>query len=789
MPSESVDVVPISRARQIRSAAEEASHAATSLGLLHRSLPLSSSSATALTFAVLDAVLGDEPVREDEVRALVGRGEFEAVDLAPALEGTDDANTVLVDPVVALMADVLAVDWSRVSLEVFGASLQQALARSDRHDLGAYYTLPSEIERIVQTAILEPWREEIARADTHRRIDELLARLAAYRVLDPACGGGSFLSVAYRALRTIEAELIEKKAVLSRSKVKQRELCFTSAGQCLGIDVDPFAVELARIVLKATHARVNPTSGCLRPQLLERSIVVADALLNERGERTVWPQADVIIGNPPYLGAKRLEPARGTEYVRRLRACYPEIPAMADYCVYWFRRAHEHIPPCTRDDRVGGWAGLVGTQNIRSGRSRDGGLDAIAATGTIVEAVDNMAWPGDANVHVSIVCWMKSQDSELIPAASRLWRQDATSGELVRRDVPRIDARLSAEADVARARPLRCNQEPKRCFQGKIPGYDGFLLTHDEACALEPDSAAVVAPYIVGRELLGEAAPRRWIIDFGRLGEEEAARCKSAFEVCRTRVLPEVRRAYDTAVRRATRMAAARKEHLGRWWQLWNRRDELSGVLRSLPRYIACSRVTRRPILEFVASSICPSDLVQVFAFDDDYSFGVLQSVFHFEWFRARASRLKIESDKRYSVRDVFETFPWPQGKEFGGPRPELVTEVAEAARDVRRTRADLLNATRGTLRSLYRDIDEPPTSRLRAAHQRLDELVAQCYGVATSEDPIEVLARLNREVEKRIEAGEQVVGPGIPGAFADRPSLSSNDAFGRRDDARTVLR
>src|SRR5207248_1790026 len=136
-----------------------------------------------------------------------------------------------------------------------------------------------------------------------------------------------------------------------------------------------------------------------------------------------WPRVDVIIGNPPFLGAKRLKPERGSDYVNTVRRAYPEIPGMADYCVYWFRRAHDHLPECTREEPTSGRAGLVGTQNIRNNQSRVGGLDYIVSSGTIVEAVDNQPWSAEADVHVSIVNWIKTKRQDLIPASRRLWTQ------------------------------------------------------------------------------------------------------------------------------------------------------------------------------------------------------------------------------------------------------------------------------------------------------------------------------------------------------------------------------
>ncbi|MBA2242932.1 MAG: hypothetical protein H0W04_08605 [Chthoniobacterales bacterium] len=122
---------------------------------------------------------------------------------------------------------------------------------------------------------------------------------------------------------------------------------------------------------------------------LDKNIICADALFTD------WPKADAIIGNPPYLGAKRMKPEHGAEYVNKLRKVYPAIRGMADYCVYWFRKAHDELPSGAR-------AGLVGTQNIRNNNSRPGGLGHIVDEGgTITEAISNQVWSGEAAVHVS----------------------------------------------------------------------------------------------------------------------------------------------------------------------------------------------------------------------------------------------------------------------------------------------------------------------------------------------------------------------------------------------------
>jgi len=464
------------------------------------------------------------------------------------------------------------------------------------------------------------------------------------------------------------------------------------------------------------------------------------------------------------------------------------VPGMADYCVYWFRKAQGHLRECTADDPVAGRAGLVGTQNIRNNQSRVGGLDYIVETGTIVEAVDNQPWSGEADVHVSIANWANTKNPALVPPLKRLWFNVNQSGtgkiegkkgfariksfDLAYRETRFINSALSDDIDVSRKKPLAINGSPKRCFQGKIPGYAGFVLDADEAQQISQDSAAVVVPYLIGRELLADFKIVRWAIDFGNRGMQEAATFKSAFAHCKLAVLPEVQRRYEDARNAGTDMAKAREEHLGRWWQFWNRRDGLSETLRSLPRYVGCSRVTRRPVMVFLSSAICPSDLVQVFAFDDDYSFGILQSLAHFEWYR-KSSRLKVESDLRYSVRAVFETFPWPQS-----PQTSDVGAVANAGREIRRIRAESMRMRAGGLRALYRLLELPGKHPLKDAHAELDRAVVRAYGFSPTSDILSQTLELNAQVARAEAEHRQVTGPGVPASGGSEGQLLTDDCL-----------
>jgi len=575
----------------------------------------------------------------------------------------------------------------------------------------------------------------------------------------------------------------------SKQAAGQRVLGLVTARQFYGIDINTFAIELAKVTMmigrKLAIDELHINERSLPLDNLDSNFFAADALIDELGNPVQWPKVDVIIGNPPFLGAKRLKPEHGSAYINKIRKAYPQIPGMADYCVYWFRKAHDHLPQCTLAKPFSGHAGLVGTQNIRNNTSRSAGLGYICETGTIIEAVDNQPWSGEANVHVSIANWVKTQDKKLLPAKKRLWSKldlAATSKtyELIYNEYPFINSSLSASADISQKKPLECSKHPKRCFQGKIPGYEGFLVGGAIANCLRKDSAKVVVPYLTGRELLDEFKIERWAIDFRNLSIIDAAAFKSAFEYCKQNVLPAVQQSYQNVVDDKSDMVAARKDHLDRWWQFWNRRDELTTSLKKCHRYIGCSRVTRRPIMVFLSSSICPSDLIQVFAFDDDYSFGILQSICHFEWFRT-SSRLKVETDTRYSVREVFETFPWPQN-----PTLKQIDEIAQAGCEIRRIREMALKQMKGGLRAVYRILELPGKNELKDAHIALDEAVYDAYGFSKKANLLAQILELNLKVASDIEAGKPVTAPGIPPHYKNRDALITEDCVdvGLHDNA-----
>ena len=232
-----------------------------------------------------------------------------------------------------------------------------------------------------------------------------------------------------------------------------------------------------------------------------------------------------------------MKPTYGPDYVKKLRKMYPQVPGMADYCVYWFRKAHDHL-------ENGGHAGLVGTQNIRNTYSRVGGLDYILADGGIItDAVARQVWSGEAQVHVSIVNWLKIRErTEAAPARLSIQYGDAVDSPWQTFELPEINSSLSPEVDVSRAGPLRANTIPQCCFNGQMIGHEAFLISDEQRAEMvrrDPMIADVTFPYLNGIDALTGAKLDRYVIDFEQRDRFEAGKYREAFERVKTHVLPD----------------------------------------------------------------------------------------------------------------------------------------------------------------------------------------------------------------------------------------------------------
>jgi SAM-dependent methyltransferase len=607
----------------------------------------------------------------------------------------------------------------------------------------AHYTAEPDVLRALDPALLRPFRARLAAAASAAELRALCDDLAATRVLDPACGAGDFLRVALRELQAVEAEA---RARLGADAPPAR----VGPQQMLGIDVDPGAVAAARAALGLGGD-------------LAGNVICADALF------CAWPAADVIVGNPPFLAKNKMQALLGAAYARRLRQRYPGVPGRADYCVYWFRRAHDALPP-------GGRAVLVGTNTIRQNDSRRGGLDHITAHGgTILEAVASQPWPREAVVYVSIVSWVKGP----APGPKRILEQPGhrPDGPWRVAVVDHIPPSLSAAPDAGSARVLRAVRAARASWQGQTPGHDGFILDLAEARAVvaaEPHSRAVLFPFLTGEDLLArpDGAPGRFVADLSGLDLDGARAHAALFARIEARVRPaREEAARREGARRAELRASAprgranghHRAFLARFWQLAYPRAELLARLAALPRYIACSRIGRRPIFSFVDAGVRPGDALAVFTLSDAFSFGILQSSLHAAWIRARGSSMK--GDPRYTSSTVFDTFPWPDR-----PSRDDVIRVAACARRILEARRQSAHG-RG-LRDVYVEVAGAAAHPLAEAHAQLDAAVCAAYGMDEGDDPVRFLLALGAAQAAREDAGERIPAPGPPEGAEDAADL-----------------
>lgn len=679
-------------------------------------------------------------------------------------------------------------NWAKINPAIFGTIFQQSMDKGERHAYGAHFTHEADIQRIVGPTIVHPWRERIDAAKTMTELLEIRKDLLGFRVLDPACGSGNFLYVAYREMVRLEIRLmarLDKEFSWKTVQKQAQAMSLISPRQFFGIERDSFGVELTKVTLMlAKKLALDEAADVLeRDQIelplaedealpldnLDNNIFCRDALLSD------WPEVEAIIGNPPYQSKNKAQQEFGRAYLNTIRGAFPGIDGRADYCVYWFRKAHDQL-------KNGQRAGLVGTNTIRQNYSRISGLDYIVKHGgTITEAVSTMPWSGDAVVHVSIANWLKGKDDD----KKRLYIQSGNdpAGGWDYKDLDEINTSLSFSTDVSQAERIEANAKEGGCYQGQTHGHKGFLLDADEAKAMikaDKANAKVLFPFLIADDFLGavDNLNCRYVIDFQPRDLLKAKAFKRPFEHLERTVLPTRKEAAKKELERnkealdADPEAKINKHHenfLRRWWLMSYPREDLMRTLAPLSRYIVCARVTHRPIFEFVSTAIHPNDALSVFALQDDYSFGVLQSGIHWEWFINRCSTLK--ADFRYTSDTVFDSFPWPQTSTV-----EAVRLVAKRAVEVRQLRSKLKEKHGLSLRELYRAIEGPGEHALKKAHKTLDDAVRAAYGMPKKADVLGFLLELNESIADAEAAGKAVVGPGIPPSATKLKDLVTTD-------------
>jgi len=462
---------------------------------------------------------------------------------------------------IGLLRIAAAQDWGSVEPAIFGTLFERSLDPTKRAQIGAQYTSRDDIMLIVEPVVMAPLRKEwqaireqcqewgAQRAlaalrrekKTHKkgertpkwytgRIEKALAgflkRLESIGILDPACGSGNFLYVAIQQLLNLEKEVVVFAAQCGLGLFPT-----VRPTQLHGIEMNPYASELAQMVIWIGYLQWMRENGFNVPRnpILQplQSIECRDAILDlsdpENPKPAQWPQADFIIGNPPFLGDKLMRQHLGDDYVDAMRKVYKgRVPGGADLCAYWFEGASERIgqKACER-------AGLLATQNIRGGASRKV-IDRLKQTASIFMAWSDRDWILDgANVHISMIGFDDGTES---------------SRTLDGQAVTEIYSNLSATSDTSQARPLPENRSLG--FVGSCKGGP-FDITYAEAQVLLEDrgnpngrpNSDVLRAVVNSRDLLGRTQ-LRWIVDNADRELADACLYGKPHELVEVRVKP-----------------------------------------------------------------------------------------------------------------------------------------------------------------------------------------------------------------------------------------------------------
>jgi hypothetical protein len=619
-------------------------------------------------------------------------------------------------------------------------------------------------------------------------------RLCEIRVLDPACGSGNFLYVTLEHLKRLEGEVYNALDRLGHEQAALEMAGFTvDPHQLLGIEVNPRAAAIAELVLWIgylqwhfrTRGRVTPPEPIIKAfhNIVCRDAVLAwdrtEPMLDDKGKavtrwdgRTMkkhpvtgeevpdetarvpvvkyinprpakWPEADFVVGNPPFIGAKYMRDSLGDGYAEAVREVHAEVGESSDFVMYWWNVA-AHI---ARDGRVQRF-GFITTNSLRQTFNR-----------RVLEPHLIAKDPLSLTFAIPDHPWVDSADGAAVRIAMTVASAGRREGDLkhVTRETPQPDgeievalvgargvihADLTVGANMAATEPLQANADLSN--RGVMLFGAGFIVQPDVATRLGlgriPGIESVIRPYRNGRDIAGSSRNVLVIDLFGRRMEEVRSRFPEVYQWVFERVKPE----RDQNQREGRRI---------NWWIFGEPNPKLRDMLFGLPRYIVTPATAKHRFFVFLNGEILPDDALVVIASDDAFILGVLSSRMHVVW--ALATGGTLEDRPRYNNSLCFDPFPFPKATEALQRSIRELTEALDSHRKRQQAQhpklmltdiynvLEKLRAGEG-LNSKEQLIHEQGlVSILRQFHDDLDAAVAAAYGLPVTATDQEILTSL----------------------------------------------
>ncbi len=565
-------------------------------------------------------------------------------------------------------------DWTEVDPSIFGTLLEQALSTSDRASLGAHYTPRAYVERLVHATVMEPLRAEwehvqgsldLDPKDAIARVRTFHQKLCATRVLDPACGTGNFLYVTLELMKRLEGDVLDVLEQLGGQDALRLEKFTVDPHQFLGIEKNPRAAAIAELVLWIGYLRWHlKTRGEQPPEPILRefkNIERRDAVLEHDGvdaqgkyirpRRPPWPEAEFIVGNPPFIGGKDVRAQLGDDYVEVLWKAHPQMNDSADFVMYWWDHAAEFL---TRKGTMLRRFGLVTTNSITQvfqRRTLERHLTAKQPV-SIIMAIGDHPWTkvtsDSAAVRIAMtVVEPGKREGKLLEVSSETGLDTDDPKITFSEALGAINADLTVGIDVGSTSELKA--KAGLCYRGMQLIGSGFIVTPTEAEHLGLGKRLGLEKHIRlyrnGRDLTGN--PRNvMVIDLFGL---EATDVRDRFPEVYQHVLQTVKPERDHNNRDSYKKL---------WWVFGEPRKDLRPALNGLSRYIATVETAKHRIFQFLDTEIMPDNMIVCVATNNAVDLGILSSCFHVAWVLAQGGTL--EDRPRYTKSHCFDPFPFP---------------------------------------------------------------------------------------------------------------------------------